>query len=156
MADTPGSMSEDLQAALSSVARAIADSLELREVSGRVADACRVVVPFDGMGVSRFEGERVRVHATAGDPGAWVDEVVFTLDDFSPRLRHAHEDRVVLVEDAEREMDLSFAVDRRMLERGYRSLLRIPLVRGPEIVGSLVLVSYRPGAFVREHGTGRP
>ena len=43
----PDSEPEDLDQALSSVARAIADSLELKEVWGRVADACRAVVPFD-------------------------------------------------------------------------------------------------------------
>ena len=48
----PDSEPEDLDQALSSVARAIADSLELKEVWGRVADACRAVVPFDGMGIS--------------------------------------------------------------------------------------------------------
>jgi hypothetical protein len=42
---------EELQAAWVGVA--IADSLELREVSARVADACRVVLPLDGVGVSQ-------------------------------------------------------------------------------------------------------
>ena len=58
----PDSEPEDLDQALSSVARAIADSLELKEVWGRVADACRAVVPFDGMGISRFETpDRIRL-----------------------------------------------------------------------------------------------
>jgi transcriptional regulator with GAF, ATPase, and Fis domain len=148
----PDTGPEALQTALSSVARAIADSLELKEVWGRVADACRLVVPFDGMGVSRFEaGERVRVYVTAGDPAARLEEVVFGRHDFSPVLRPAWDRQVVLINDAEREMDGAFAVDRRMLERGYRSLLRLPLFRGEEMIGSLVLVSHRSGCFTEEH-----
>src|SRR6185295_7629662 len=46
----PEQGAEALQTALSSVARAIADSLELKEVWDRVAEACRTIVPFDGMG----------------------------------------------------------------------------------------------------------
>jgi transcriptional regulator with GAF, ATPase, and Fis domain len=145
---------EELQTALSLVARAIADSLELKEVFGRVADACRVVVPFEGMGVSRLEaGSRVRVYSTAGDAaGKTLEELVFERIDYSPRLRHVDENRVVLVEDAKREMDPSFTVDRRMLERGYRSLLRLPLLHRGQVFGSLVLVSRRPGVFTEEHG----
>ena len=74
----PEPVPEALHAALASVARAIADSLELREVWGRIAEACATVVPFDGMGVSLLEpGERVRVYATAGDPEANLEEVFF-------------------------------------------------------------------------------
>src|SRR6185295_15503575 len=60
----PEQGAEALQTALSSVARAIADSLELKEVWDRVAEACRAIVPFDGMGVSRLQpGDVVRVVA---------------------------------------------------------------------------------------------
>jgi len=153
MSQAPESRPEDLHTALSSVAHAIADSLELKDVWDRVADACRAVVPFDGMGVSRFEaGDRIRVYVTAGDPAATnLEEMVFARTDFSPRLRPDDVWHIVLVEDAEREMDPSFLLDRRMMERGYRSLLRLPLGRGPEILGSLVLVSFQPGRFNEEH-----
>jgi hypothetical protein len=52
------------------VAQAIADSLELKEVWGRVAGACRTVVPFDGMGVAQLEGDRTRTLVVAGDAQA--------------------------------------------------------------------------------------
>src|SRR5262249_19884842 len=153
MSQAPPPGPDALQTALCAVARAIADSLDLKAVFERVADACRAVVPFEAMGVSRLEPEnRVRVYVTAGDPAARaLEEIVFAETDFSPELRHASEGRVVLVRDAEREMDAAFAVDRRLLERGYRSLLRLPLVRDTRMLGSFVLVSRRVGAFAEDH-----
>jgi transcriptional regulator with GAF, ATPase, and Fis domain len=94
----------------------------------------------------------VRVYVTAGDPaGRQLEEVVFDQLDFSPRLRHADTDHVVVVRNGEREMDPAFAVDKRMLERGYRSLMRLPLLGGEKILGSLVLVARDPDAFTEEH-----
>ncbi|HEY7509685.1 MAG TPA: GAF domain-containing protein, partial [Vicinamibacteria bacterium] len=156
MPDTTAPGPDDLQAALSSVARAIAGSLELKDVWGRVADACRAVVPFDDMGVSRYEpGERVRVYATAGDPSARaLEERVFTRPDFSPRLWPEGAGwpmQGALVEDAERELDRAFRVDRNLLRGGFRSVLWLPLGRGEHPVGSLVLVSRRPGCFQQGH-----
>jgi transcriptional regulator with GAF, ATPase, and Fis domain len=151
MLQTTGAEPEGLHAALSAVARAISDSLELREVWDRVADACGVVVPFDGMGVSRFETpDRIRVYATAGDPGANLEEALFSRSDFSPRLQPETMGELI-VEDAPRELDASFRLDQRMLERGYRSLLRLPLSQGEERLGSLVLVSREAGRFSTDH-----
>jgi transcriptional regulator with GAF, ATPase, and Fis domain len=154
MSSGPVPRPEDLQAAISQVARAITESLDLHEVWGRVADGCRLVVPFDGLGVSRLEGgDTVHVYATAGDPrGHPLEEQVFKLQDFSPAIRHQDEDRLILVKDGEKEMDPAYAVDRTMLERGFRSLLRLPLLRGTAILGSLVLVSRQRGAFAEDHG----
>jgi hypothetical protein len=57
----------DLQSALAEIARAIADSLEVRAVWDRVADACRLVVPFDAMGIVRLQPDgSVRAVAAAG------------------------------------------------------------------------------------------
>jgi transcriptional regulator with GAF, ATPase, and Fis domain len=152
VAATTGSGPADLQAALSSVARAIADSLELKEVWDRVADACRLVVAFDAMGVSRFEGDdRVRVYATAGGlDAARLQERVFTRADFSPALHPGDMGRLVLL-DCQREMDPAYLLDRTMLETGCRSLLRLPLHRGQERLGSLVLVAREPGRFNEAH-----
>jgi hypothetical protein len=46
-----------LHVALASVARAIAESLEVTEVWDRVASACRTIAPFDAMGIVRLEGD---------------------------------------------------------------------------------------------------
>jgi transcriptional regulator with GAF, ATPase, and Fis domain len=144
---------EALQTALSSVARAIADSLELKEVWDRVADACRAIVPFDGMGVSRLEGERVRIVAVTGTPAAdQLVETVFARADYSPRLWPAADDYVLIIDDAPKEVDPAYAVDRHVLARGHRSLMRVPLGRGQGRVGSLILTAHEPRRFTEEHG----
>jgi transcriptional regulator with GAF, ATPase, and Fis domain len=154
MAEAPGFGPEELRVALSSVARAIAESLELTEVWERVAEACRAVVPFDVMGVSQFlPADRVRVLVAAGDPAAReFQEGVFGRNEFSPAFWPDEEEYVLVVNDAERELVLSFRVDRELVELGYRSALRLPLGRGDQKFGSLILVSRLPNRFTREHG----
>jgi transcriptional regulator with GAF, ATPase, and Fis domain len=156
MTDRSEAAPEALQAALSSVARAIAESLELKDVWGRVAEACRTVVPFDAMGVSRFEaGPRVRTYVTAGEAGAFsLEERLFARDDFSARLwppdaawpRHG-----LIVDDAPRELDASRRVDGNLLQAGARSILRLGLGRDEQPAGSLVLMSRQPGYFTADH-----
>jgi transcriptional regulator with GAF, ATPase, and Fis domain len=145
---------EDLQRALSSVARAIADSLELKEVWDRVADACRAVVPFDGMGVSQMlPGDRVRILVAVGTPAAGsLQERIFARADFSPRMWPRKAGFMVLIDDAQKELDRSFLADREVLDRGVRSMLRLPLGRNDQALGSMVLVSREPGRFAEAHG----
>ena len=156
MPDMAQAGSEGLQTALSAVARAIADSLELKDVWPRVADACGMVVPFDGMGVSRFEpGARVRTYLAAGDTGTFaLAERVFARNDFSPRLwptDASWPQHGLIVDDVLRELDEAFAVDRGMVAAGFRSILRLTLGHGDPPIGSLVLVSQQPGSFTPEH-----
>jgi transcriptional regulator with GAF, ATPase, and Fis domain len=154
MSQDPAPGPGDLQDALSSVARAIADSLEVAEVWGRVAEACRTVVPFDGMGISKLEpGDRVRVMVAAGDPAArGLQERMFARSDFSPASWPREPSFLVVIEDAARELDPSFAVDKEVMDRGFRSQLRLPLGHGDDILGSLILVSRREKCFTRDHG----
>ena len=141
-----------LQVALASIAQAIASSLELQEVWGRVLEACRTVVPLDGMGMSRIDGKRIRVHAAAGDPTAnELMELEFERSDISPGLTPEGLGRVLVLEDAPKVLDPAFKLDRRLLEQGYRSILRLPLWRGEELTGAMVLVSFEPGRFNTEH-----
>jgi transcriptional regulator with GAF, ATPase, and Fis domain len=143
-----------LQAAVRGVARAIADSLELKDVWDRVAEACRTVVPFDGMGVSRLQGDgRVRAMAAMGIPAsATMVDRFFERSAFSPRFWPDADDYLVLITDTLTDLDRSFGVDRDVIERGYRSALRIPLGRGQGRAGSLILTSTTPGRFTKEHG----
>jgi hypothetical protein len=68
MAEAEGISDDTLSHALSTIAQAIAASLELKTVFSRVGDACQQLIPFDGLGLSLLErGGRVRVHAVAGD-----------------------------------------------------------------------------------------
>jgi Nif-specific regulatory protein len=152
MPDAGASREDERDAGLSSVARAIADSLSLKEVWTRVADACGSIVPFDGLGVSQLEpGERLRAVVWAIAPGrSNLRERSFPLSDLSPRLRPSEE--ILLVRDTERELDRAFPADRDLLERGIRSILRLPLRQGGKILGSLILVSSQPNQFTEIDG----
>jgi transcriptional regulator with GAF, ATPase, and Fis domain len=145
---------ELLQQSLGAVARAIAQSLSVREVWDRVADACRAVAPFDAMGIIQLEGPgQARAVAAAGDPAAKaLENRVFPRNGFSPAFWPDADDFMVLIGEAEKELDDRYPVDRISLERGYRSALRVPLAQGSRRLGSILLVSRAAHAFTAEHG----
>jgi transcriptional regulator with GAF, ATPase, and Fis domain len=153
MPDPPGALPGDLQSALISVARAIADSLELKDVWDRVAEACRTIVPLDGMGVSRVEPDgRVRVVKVRSRGTDQLEELVFERSDYSPGFWPDADDFLVLVHDAPKDLDRAFLVDRDVIARGHRSLMRLPLGRGRGRSGSLILTSQTAHLFTEEHG----
>ena len=66
-ARSPAFEADPLPAALSSIARIVSRTLELREVFLQVADAARAVLPFETMGVCRLESpDSMRRYAVAG------------------------------------------------------------------------------------------
>ncbi len=145
---------EDLQPALSATARAIAESLDIRDVWQRVAEACRAVVPSDAMGVSQLlRDDQVRILVAAGHPAAeGLLERVLPREAFSPRLWPRGERFLVVISDATKELDPAFAMDRELIELGFRSILRLPLGHGDPLLGSLILVARTPGRFEPSHG----
>jgi transcriptional regulator with GAF, ATPase, and Fis domain len=155
MPAAPSGASVDLQAALSGVARAIAQSLELQDVFDRVAEACRSVVPFDGMAVARLlPGGSVRLHVTAGAPpeeAARLAAMVRPRSQFSERNWPTGDDFVVLVGDIKNELDPAFPVDVEIMARPFQSMMRLPVGRGAEKMGSLLLVSLEKDFFTVEH-----
>ena len=75
-------------AALSRIARAVAETLEPKEVFARVAEAATTLLPFDTMGVSRLEtADTVRRYAVAGSFVPQDLARVLPLADFSPSIR---------------------------------------------------------------------
>ncbi|MCC8361742.1 sigma 54-interacting transcriptional regulator [Lysobacter sp. A6] len=143
-----------LQAALAGIARAIADSLEVRAVWDRVADACRTLVPFDAMGIVKLERDgTVRAVAAAGEDSLKALEgAVFARNDYSPAYWPDADRFLVVIRDAGVELDPAYPLDRLTLEKGYRALLRVPLQHRDRRLGSVLLVSRTPGRFTREHG----
>jgi len=76
--------------ALAAVARTLGETIELRQVFARVADAARTALPFDRMRVVLLEGhDGFRMHATEqdGEPGR-EDGALVTISDLSPRFWH--------------------------------------------------------------------
>jgi two-component system response regulator HydG len=139
---------EDLEIALASVARAIADSLEVREVWERVVEACRTLVPFDAMAIWRLEpGGGRHVIAALGEAMDRFDGRVFQPADFSPE----EDDPPIIVSDTEEWLDPSFPVDRAVIEAGYRSALRVTLTHRGKRIGNVGMVSRERGRFTEEH-----
>jgi transcriptional regulator with GAF, ATPase, and Fis domain len=151
MSARASSETDDVSRAFVAVARAIADALEIGEVWKRISDACRAVVPFEGMGVARLEGDDVHLIAAAHGLVVGLEEQRFKRSEFSPALWPDSDDFVVLIADANRELDPRFPVDRFALARGVQSLMRLPLGRGTQRFGSLMLSSTRPSAFTETH-----
>jgi len=143
-----------LHAALAAVARAIGDALEVREVWDRVGEACQAVAPFDGMGIVQLEpGGRVRAVAVAGQGAIrQLPGQVYARSDFSPTFWPDADDFLVVVRDAATELDMRYGADRSMIERGFRSAIRVPLVHGTERLGSVLLVSRELGTYSEQHG----
>ena len=144
---------EDLQAALAAVARAIADSLEVQDVWERVADACRMVVPFDSMGIVKLEPDgQVRAVGAAGLPGFKdLQGNLYPRSGFSERLWPDRDRFVVLVGDAQTELNLSYRFDRNLVANGYRSVLRVPLNHGGRRLGSVLLMSKQLHCYGENH-----
>src|SRR3989441_2583 len=142
---------DPLAAALSRIARAVSETLELKDVFARVAEAAATVLPFDTMGVTRLETpDTVRRYAVAG---RFVPEDlsrVFSLEDFSPAIR-PQVGSVERIDEATIQLDPSFPVDGEILRQGVRSLLRLLLLTRGRLAGTVWFASARPGAFTAEH-----
>jgi len=149
-----GERPDDLQDALAAIARAIADSLAVREIWDRVGAACQAIVPFDVMGIIQLEGpDQTRAIATAGDPSSKaLENQLFPRAGFSPAFWPDADDFMVVVRDAAKELDPAYPIDRVCLDRGYRSVLRVPLSQGGRRLGSILLVARAPGVYTAMHG----
>jgi transcriptional regulator with GAF, ATPase, and Fis domain len=138
--------------ACSAIARAIAESLELERVLVRVGDATRLVVPFETMGIWHAAAPDDPLTLTLG-PGGLEDTArpgrPLRRVDHSSRLWPAAEGFPVCVDDAPRELDPTFAGDRFLIERGYRSVLVLAL--GDETKQILWFLHRRPNTFATAH-----
>jgi transcriptional regulator with GAF, ATPase, and Fis domain len=142
---------EPLQEALASVARTIADSLDITEVWPRVTEACRVVVPFDGMGIARFEGPDCVRLVVGSDKDLKPADHTQPRAAFSPQSWPNSDDFMVVIGDASKELDLAFPVDRLLVSMGYRSVIRLPLGRGETRFGSLLIAAFETHRFTKDH-----
>jgi transcriptional regulator with GAF, ATPase, and Fis domain len=59
---------------------------------------------------------------------------------------------MVVVRDAERELDPSYERDRMVIQANFRSLLRVPLGQPGNRLGSVLLMSHEPNAFDEDQG----
>jgi transcriptional regulator with GAF, ATPase, and Fis domain len=142
-------------AALSRIARIVSGTLELKDVFSQVADVAREIIPFDTMGVCRITGgDTSRLYAISGAMAERYecqednDEVPFA--DFSPALRPGAVE-TSRMDDAQKELDPAFAMDKEILEKGVRSMLAASLTSSKRLSGKVWLLSPQPGVFEARH-----
>jgi transcriptional regulator with GAF, ATPase, and Fis domain len=141
--------SDALGIALGRMARAVSETLELKEVFARVAEAAATVLPFDTMVVFRVEGPGT--FALYSFAGISADErLTIRLEDFSPPIRPltTGPSRIDDVADV---LDPTFLVDAKLRKGGTRSLLHVPFLRGEQLRGFVGVGSREPDAFTAEH-----
>ena len=154
------SREEGLAPALSAIARAVAESMSLKDVFSRVAEAARLALPFDNMGVnvtenpdlppdSMPEDETFSVYSAVGKGGIEEIGLRYSRSDVSPQLRLNAMGQVVRHSDIATQLDPSFSLDRRAIELGTRSLL-VTYLPGPRPLGSIWFASSEPDVYVAE------
>ncbi len=152
---SPPARQERLGLALSSIARTLAESLELKVVFSRVAEAVRQGLPFDVMGISvvrdldvpweDLENVTFSAFAVSGEPKA--DEIgQYRRSDVSPGLRLNEIGRVFRHSDVKTMLDPSYLLDSRILALDCRSLMTC-LLPAARPLGSIWFASNRVGAF---------
>jgi two-component system NtrC family response regulator len=135
------------------MARAVAETLELRDVFARVADAAATLLPFEGMAVMRVARPgSMELYSLAPNKAVPEPPRTILLEDFSPRIRPVTSG-AMRIDDIRPLLDLSFPVDRRFQEDEVRSALFAPLLRGEQLGGLVVVWSRRPSVFEAEHET---
>jgi len=151
----PSSRDERLGQALSAIARTMAESLELKDIFERVADAAREVLPFETMGVSvvhdpatpfeDLESVTFSAYAVAGDARAeGIGE--YRRSDISPGLRLKESGKVSRYVDVSTVLDPSFLLDRRIQSLDCCSLMSC-LLPAARPLGSIWFASSKVGVF---------
>jgi transcriptional regulator with GAF, ATPase, and Fis domain len=134
--------------------------MSLKDVFSRVAEAARLALPFDTMGVNvtenpdlpldaRPEDEAFSVYSAVGENGIEEIGLRYRRSDVSPQLRLLEMGRVVRHSDVTTQLDPSFSLDSRAIELGCRSLI-VTLLPGPRPLGSIWFSSRETDVYLPE------
>jgi len=149
-------VTNNLGEACAAIARAVADSLDLGEVVGRVADAARLVVPFEAMGVWHAKEPDDPLSLIPG-PGAssrvGPPDRPLRRSDHSRKLWPDAESLPACVADAPAELDRGYAGDRIVIDLGFRSVLVLGLASGARSLGILWFLKRERGAYAASHAS---
>lgn len=123
-------------------------TLTLRDAFAGAAVAARAIVTFERMGISLLEDSgTVRVHLLAGPGTEYFTEHVLARPHYSGFLWPAPGGGPICIRDSARELDLSYPIDRRVVDAGRRSVLAISLEAQGTQLGVLWFDSHRVDAF---------
>ena len=134
--------------ALDGLTGALAGSLNVRNVFGRLAEAARPVLDFDLMGAALLSdsGREVEILAEFDDAPIIETPPRLSLEhiSFGARVRAGEP---VLVHDARLELDPGLPGDRLIIDDGGRSVLSVPLRFGDQVGGALYFGKREPNWF---------
>jgi transcriptional regulator with GAF, ATPase, and Fis domain len=123
-------------------------SLNFKESFEQVATAVRPILDFDRMGVGLLgkSGRDMEFVGKVDDQPGIEEPARIPLEDvsFSARVEAGES---VLIRDARVELDLTRPGDRRMIERGNRSCLSVPLWFCEDVGGVLCFAKRQPGWY---------
>jgi GAF domain-containing protein len=140
---------DQLPEVLGRIARVVAESLDLKEVFARVADAAAEVLPYDNMIVLRAEPSGLfMLHSFVGKTAGPPSDV--RLEEFSPGLRELLRSGG-RIDDLATVLDLSFPLDTKTHEDGMRSCIAVPILRAGRLDAIVAVASRRVRAFTDEH-----
>jgi len=135
-------------AALVGLACVFGASLNLKESFEQVATAVRPILDFDKMGVGLLgkSGRDLEFVGKVEDQPGLEEPTRIPLEDvsFSARVEAGES---VLIRDAQVELDPTRPGDRRIIERGNRSCLSVPLWFCEDVGGVLCFAKRRPGWY---------
>src|SRR5262245_23795221 len=149
---------QSLVRALSAIARTVAESLELKDIFSRVAEAAREVLPFETLLVNVAHDPEVpleepenavcSIFAVAGD--AEAEEIgEYRRSQASPVFRLSTMGRVTRYSDVTTVLDSSYEFDRQIRSLGWRSLM-VCCLPSVHPLGKIWFASSRVGAFTAE------
>ena len=135
-------------AALVGLACVFGASLNLKESFDQVATAVRPILDFDKMGVGLLgkSGRELEFVGKVEDQPGLEEPVRIPLEDLSVSAR-VEAGESVLIRDALVELDPTRPGDRRIIDRGSRSCLSVPLWFCEEVGGVLCFTKRRPGWY---------
>ena len=135
-------------AALVGLACVFGASLNLKESFEEVATAVRPILDFDKMGVGLLgkNGRDLEFVGKVEDQPGLDEPARIPLEDLSLSARVEAGESVV-IRDAQVELDPARPGDRRVIERGHRSCLSVPLWFCEEVGGVLCFAKRAPGWY---------
>lgn len=127
-----------------SLVRATARDEVEQVVSGRLAEEGNVA--FAWIGTVPPDGESLVARTWAGDTGEYLDDVSLAVDGAEPAARTAASGTVTVVSDlTDQLLDHDWA--RTAADRGYQSVVAVPLAYSETNYGVLTAYATEPGAF---------